>query len=329
MPPFPAKSEAEKDSCITQLRVANLCCGAEEKLILSTLEPLPGVVRVTVNLVGRTAVVRHDATVTPDALATKLNALALGASVIDVGEGSEANIVSRSPEYTVAIWLVLFQLPLFSASLAAAATHAPWEGPVSVATVALGGGWIAYKAGKLLLVLRLDMHFIMLMAICAAVAIKDWTESATIAFVFSLAELLQQAAQHHVRTQIGKLAVSAPKTAALESGELIAIKDIVIGTQLVARSGERVAVDGLVTSGLAGVDESAVTGESAPQTRAPGLRVSAGTVVVSGYVSYTATSTASNSTLAHVKVCCMSNLCCMCLYACQGRDRGGAGAVNM
>jgi len=150
-------------------------------------------------------------------------------------------------------------------------------------------------------VLRLDMHFIMLMAICAAVAIKDWTESATIAFVFSLAELLQQAAQHHVRTQIGKLAVSAPKTAALESGELIAIKDIVIGTQLVARSGERVAVDGLVTSGLAGVDESAVTGESAPQTRAPGLRVSAGTVVVSGYVSYTATSTASNSTLAHVK----------------------------
>lgn len=63
-------------------------------------------------------------------------------------------------------------------------------------------------------------------------------------------------------------------------------------------AGEKVPVDGVVVSGLASTDESLLTGESRMVGKAPGSRVTGGTVCYEGVLDIQATATGSDSTLA-------------------------------
>ncbi|WP_316310904.1 HAD-IC family P-type ATPase, partial [Clavibacter michiganensis] len=51
-----------------------------------------------------------------------------------------------------------------------------------------------------------------------------------------------------------------------------------VGDVVIVRPGGRIPADGLIVQGTADVDESMITGESQPVSRAPGARVVAGTV---------------------------------------------------
>ncbi|MFO7925867.1 heavy metal translocating P-type ATPase [Natronomonas sp.] len=62
-------------------------------------------------------------------------------------------------------------------------------------------------------------------------------------------------------------------------GETVPIDAVEPGDRLLVRPGERVPLDGEVLEGSAAVDESLVTGESAPVTKRPGDQVAGGTVV--------------------------------------------------
>src|SRR5512136_2397370 len=71
------------------------------------------------------------------------------------------------------------------------------------------------------------------------------------------------------------------------SVELISAADLRKGDLVVVNSGEIVPSDGEITEGTALVDESAVTGESAPVVREPGgvlCGVTGGTKVISGKI---------------------------------------------
>lgn len=61
--------------------------------------------------------------------------------------------------------------------------------------------------------------------------------------------------------------------------ETVAVDDLKAGDRLVVPPGERVPVDGTVADGTAAVDESLLTGESLPVTKAPGDAVVGGSVV--------------------------------------------------
>ena len=63
------------------------------------------------------------------------------------------------------------------------------------------------------------------------------------------------------------------------NGETVALDAVEPGERLLVRPGERVPLDGEVYEGRAAVDESLVTGESAPVSKRPGDRVAGGTVV--------------------------------------------------
>ncbi|WP_332872042.1 heavy metal translocating P-type ATPase, partial [Pseudogemmobacter bohemicus] len=69
-----------------------------------------------------------------------------------------------------------------------------------------------------------------------------------------------------------------PKTARLEDGSEIAVADLTPGMRVTLRAGERVPVDGRIVSGHSAVDESMLTGEPLPVTKATGDRVTGGTI---------------------------------------------------
>jgi Cu+-exporting ATPase len=72
------------------------------------------------------------------------------------------------------------------------------------------------------------------------------------------------------------------------------------GDLVVVRPGERVPVDGQVAEGTSAVDESMLTGESMPVSKAPGDRVFGGTVNRTGAFHATATTLGEDSALARI-----------------------------
>ncbi|MGG5820325.1 heavy metal translocating P-type ATPase [Falsiroseomonas sp. HW251] len=75
---------------------------------------------------------------------------------------------------------------------------------------------------------------------------------------------------------------------------------LLAGDRVAVRPGERIPVDGVVETGEAGVDESALTGESRAVEKQPGSKVSTGTVALDGRLVIRATAVGSETALARV-----------------------------
>jgi Cu+-exporting ATPase len=80
----------------------------------------------------------------------------------------------------------------------------------------------------------------------------------------------------------------------------VAIDEIVTGDILQVRPGERIAVDGEVTTGDTRVDESMITGEPVPVAKGPGDTVTGGTVNGTGSLQFRATRVGADTTLAQI-----------------------------
>jgi Cu+-exporting ATPase len=78
------------------------------------------------------------------------------------------------------------------------------------------------------------------------------------------------------------------------------VETVEAGETIVVRPGERIPVDGEVTSGESAVDESMLTGESLPVAKRPGSRVIGGTVNRTGAFRYRATTLGADSVLAQI-----------------------------
>ena len=78
------------------------------------------------------------------------------------------------------------------------------------------------------------------------------------------------------------------------------LAEIVAGDLLLARPGDRIAVDGAVEDGSGWVDEAMLTGEPEPVEKGPGAMVSAGTINGSTTLRYRATAVGEDTALARI-----------------------------
>ena len=62
------------------------------------------------------------------------------------------------------------------------------------------------------------------------------------------------------------------------------VHDISIGETILVKPGEKLPLDGVVTDGSSGVNESPLTGESVPVTKKIGSQVYAGTINLDGFL---------------------------------------------
>lgn len=104
-----------------------------------------------------------------------------------------------------------------------------------------------------------------------------------------------QAIQHLVGMQ--------PKTARIQrDGQIVevAVAEVVSGTIVEIRPGERVPVDGEVVEGHSYIDESMITGEPVPVEKVVGQQVVGGTVNQNGTLNIRATAVGSSSVLSQI-----------------------------
>ena len=82
--------------------------------------------------------------------------------------------------------------------------------------------------------------------------------------------------------------------------ELVDAQTLMVGDTVIVKAGQRVAADGVIISGSADIDQSAITGESIPVFKGEGDTVISGTILKTGYIEFTAQKTGDQTTLSEI-----------------------------
>ena len=286
----------------TSLLIAKMDCPTEEGLIRGKLQGMPGISGMEFNLVQRKLTLRHDEQALPQALAAiqSLGFEAQAESSQDVAEAPD--VATKTP------WAML----AVAGASALAAEVIEWSsGGVNWIVVALAlvtiftGGLTTFKKGWIALRNRnLNMNALMSIAVTGAMVIGHWPEAAMVMFLFALAEVIEAKSLDRARNAIRGLLDLAPEDATVRqadgSWEAVPAKAVALGSIVRVRPGERIALDGEITSGRSAVNQAPITGESLPVEKAEGDPVFAGTINESGSFEYRVTALATNSTLARI-----------------------------
>ncbi|MCM3658228.1 MULTISPECIES: cation-translocating P-type ATPase [Agromyces] len=150
---------------------------------------------------------------------------------------------------------------------------------------------------------RLGVGLLMTIAAVGAVALGHVGEAAALAFLFSLAEALEDRAMDRAKEGLRALLSLIPDTVRVSrlSGDVtIPAADVRELDLLVVGAGERVGTDGVVVDGRSSVDTSAVTGESIPVAVGPGDAVPAGSINGSGTLRIEATADGRDNSLTQI-----------------------------
>nr|WP_082788936.1 heavy metal translocating P-type ATPase [Desulfolucanica intricata] len=168
----------------------------------------------------------------------------------------------------------------------------------------LTGGFYTARSGlNALKSFSLDINFLMTVAVIGAVAIGEWSEGATVVFLFSLGNALQAYTMEKTRGSIRALMELSPREALVRrNGKelLLPVNEIVLGDIMIVKPGEKIALDGRVITGFSNVNQAPITGESVPVEKRPGMEVYAGTINEQGSLEIEVTKLEGDTTLAKI-----------------------------
>lgn len=175
--------------------------------------------------------------------------------------------------------------------------------PLFVAAM-FAGGWHVALTGMYSLRKRImDTNLLMLIAAIGAGAIGQWSEGATVVFLFSLGNALQSYTMDRTRRSIRSLMEKAPNEAVVIRGgyeEKLHVDNINVGDEILVKPGEKIAMDGDVVSGFSAVNQASITGESVPAEKQTGDSVYAGTLNTTGTLNIKVTRLAADSTISRI-----------------------------
>ncbi|MCS7059462.1 MAG: heavy metal translocating P-type ATPase [Meiothermus sp.] len=169
----------------------------------------------------------------------------------------------------------------------------------------LAGGWpLALKALRGVQAGHpFSIHTLVTAAALGAVLIGEAAEAAVVVFLFGVGELLESWATERARSSIHALVALAPKTALLLEGtgpREVPVEYLQKGNRVLVLPGGRVPADGVVEEGHSALDESPITGESAPVSKGPGAAVYAGSINTEGALTVRVERAGQDTTLARV-----------------------------
>jgi cation-transporting ATPase G len=200
-------------------------------------------------------------------------------------------------------------LPIGSGLLLAIGYALEWSGVGLAATIILGvsliAGALTFLPGAIRRLIRgkLGVGLLMTIAAIGAVLLGHVGEAAALAFLFSIAEALEDRAMDKAKNGLRALLSLIPDTAViskLAGNVTIPASELRELDILVIRPGDRVATDGIVVMGRSSIDTSAITGESIPVEVGPGDAVPAGSINGGGVLQIEATADGHDNSLTKI-----------------------------
>jgi P-type Cu+ transporter len=278
------------------LPVSGMTCAACARAIERKLTRTEGVNRANVNLATSTATIEYD-----DAngkISDFVDAIeSLGYGVPEGESGLESPAESYRWRLIVA---VLFAVPVMALGM----SHTnPWiQLALTLPVIFYSGApfytdaWTAlrHRSANMNTLIALGTGAAFLYSVYETVrgGHEVYFEAAAVIIALILVgRTLEARARGRASEAIRRLMDLQPPIAHVRRGGAeidLPVEEVRPGDILVVRPGERIAVDGAVVEGQSAVDESLLTGESLPVDKAPGAKVFAGAINLSGAFLYEA-----------------------------------------
>lgn len=281
------------------LLIEDMDCPTEERLIRDKFQSLETIEQLEFNLIKRILRVRHSYN-SIEPLQQMIAELGMEAVLYD----------SRQPESAETSRNFIIKLATAGVlALAAEILHylamPTWlVALIALLTIAMVGIPTYYKGFIALKNKTLNINALMSIAVTGAVLIGQWPEAAMVIVLFTFAEYIEALSLQKARNAIGNLLQLTPSTAEVEqtdgSWQEIPADQVTLNSIIRVKPGQRIALDGEITSGQTTIDQSAITGESMPIEKTVGDTVFAGTVNGSQAFTFKVTRIADDTTLARI-----------------------------
>lgn len=292
-----------------KLRIEGMDCASCALKIENAMKRLPGVSDINVSYGQESLTLRFDQDRTSvTAIEDKVRALGFtpvgGRGSVHANAQSRTN-TGRPPQWRtrkarlVAVIGVLFVMAALVAHLAP--TFGRWAWSIAAVVTIVPFARRAYAGA--VSGTPFSIETLMSVAALGALLIGAAEEAAAVILLFALGELLEGVAAGKARAGIEALIALVPRDALRERDgtlERVPADMLVIGDMVVVRPGDRIPADGSVIDGAADVDESPVTGESVPMSKAAGAAVYAGSVSTNGELRIDVTRAAADNTIARI-----------------------------
>jgi len=324
---------------VRRLKIEGMTCAACAQANERAVRKLPGVAEAAVNFATEKLTVRYDdAELSLDRIVAAVSKAGYRA-VDDAAERADAHRAAEEAELRLS-WrrftlAAAFALPLLYSAMGAMvglplpAAFEPMAHPLNYALLELAlvlpilwAGRRFYVAGARALVacaptmdslVALGSSSAILYSLYSLARVAAGDREAVMRLYFETAGLivtlillgrsLEAVAKGRSSEAIKKLMSLAPETARILKDGVeseVPVGQVLPGDILFVRPGERIPVDGVVEEGSSWVDESMLSGESAPVGKAPGDRVVGASVNGVGSFSFRATAVGADTVLARI-----------------------------
>lgn len=284
-------SDVPHENKTLRLRIANLCCSGEEKMIRDVLNKMKGISEVSINVVARSAVIKHcpiPCCSPIESIITNLNKEKLGASVhesLDDDEGFTESSISLIAGSHAALTFFLFIISLAYCKFSSNETYC---NELFIFCALVGIIPIAYLAFEAIGRRKIDVNLLIIVAMIGSISGNQAQDGALVVTLFVLSKLLEEIILHHVRAAIRLSTSSVGRYAILlvdgKTEKKVLVDDLKVCDFIAVRTGNMIPIDGRVVSGQASVNESAVTGEAEFINKVPGSKVMSGSIVQNGFI---------------------------------------------
>ena len=314
-----------------RLAVTGISCAGCVATVESALSKVPGVTKAHVNFAERTALVHGQ--VATSALIHALQAAGYDAQALQDSAAEEERDAAQTAHYqrlvrntvaagALAAPLMLAEMAGLLPSLDSALGQGFWifTGLLTLAVMLYSGGHFFSGAWRQLLHRNANMDtlialgtgsawgYSMLVALfpnrVPTLAQHAYFEAAVmIIALINLGAALESRARGKASSAIARLLGLQPQTARIVENGVerdIALQELRVGMQVRVRPGEKIPVDGEVSSGHSTVDESMLTGEALPVRKQVGDAVTGGALNQTGSFIFRATRVGSDTMLAHI-----------------------------
>ncbi len=224
--------------------------------------------------------------------------------IVLAGAYNDALAWLSAPDLTTFSWHKLWQYLVHLLNAHTAQTMPLAEKISYGIAILLGIRHVLPKAFYALKRLRADMNLLMVVAIIGAIVINEWFEAAAVSFLFSLSLAIESWSVGRARHAVEALLDLTPETVTItdEQGheQTLAAEKVQPGALYIVRPGDKIALDGIVESGVSSVNQAPITGESMPVTKKAGDTVYAGSINIDSVLHIKTTKAASDTTLARI-----------------------------